>query len=279
MGLRKLYTTQSLADSIWHYLVYLEARLLNDANADEFAPEVTELINRVEKTWQLQRSKWRTEISAQARVDYANERLDQQTSRFSRVLLSQEDINLDTEHPRYKRYFTVPLSRFIRQALAPQIKQTRPWLESIRTEPEMTVQAFAATLTESVTLGEEALRQQEQAISARKDHRVRDVTNLVKDANDTCQKIYGLLKAKAPGLNMPTEWADNFFYSPRNADAPDAASLLQDSLYNICKARGIELSENSGDFIDKTKDETILQRWISKALSARNEDDIFSSRD
>jgi hypothetical protein len=276
MGLRKVYATQSLADIIWHYMVYLEARLLTDSNAKEFAPEATTLIDEVESTWQGQRSKWRAEVSAQARVDYANEQLDQQTLRFSRVLLSQEGVDLDAEHPRYKRYFTSSPSRVTRLALEPQIKVMRPWLESIRTEPELAVQSFAALLTSLIEQGEEALHHQDQATAARKDHRVREVTNLVKKINDTCQKIHGLLKAKAPGLNMPADWADGFFYSPRNASAPDAASLFQDALYGICKARGVELSDNSSDFIDKTKDEELLQQWISRALRAKTEEDIFT---
>ena len=143
MGLRKFYVTQSLADTIWHYLVYLEARLGTDTDAKEFAPEATALVDEIEAIWQGQRSKWRAEISAQARVDYANEHLDQQTTRFSRILLSQEGIDLNTDNPRYQRYFSTPLSRFVRQALEPQIKQTRPWLDSIRTESEMAVQSFA----------------------------------------------------------------------------------------------------------------------------------------
>jgi hypothetical protein len=274
MGLRKLYATQSLADIVWRYLVYLEARLSTNSDAKEFAPVVTTLIEETESTWQSQRTKERAEITAQAAVDTANDHLDQQTTRFSRVLLSQEGIDLNFEHPRYKRYFPVSLSRFIRQALEPQIKQTRPWIDSIKTEPEMAVQSFGAILEGAVAPGDE-LRLQAQAIAARKDHRVRDVTNLIKKINDTCQKIHGLLKAKAPGINMPPDWADSFFYTPRNSATPDAVSLLQDALYNVCKARNIDLSVNSGDFIDKSKDEAALQQWIAKALTAKTEEEVF----
>ena len=274
MSLRKMYPNQSLADTIWYYLVYLEARLLNDEHGKELAPKVTALIDTLEFIWQGQRASWRAEIRAQAKVDTVNYQLDQQTKRFARILLSQEDINLSTEHPRYKRYFQVALSRIIRLALEPQIKVTRPWIRSIETEVENAVQEFSKIFAEIIETGEVALKQQESAISARKDHRVREVVSFIKLINDTCQEVYGTLKAKAPSLGLPSDWADGFFYSPRNTAAPDAASLYQESVYNVCKARGLDVSEEVSDLLDKAKDLTVLQGWLSKAMIAASAEEI-----
>jgi hypothetical protein len=274
MGLRKVYATQSLSDFIWYYLVYSEARLLNDENAKEYAAKITALIKEVEVTWQGQRTAWRAEIAAQAKVDAANYHLDHQTKRFARILLSQEDIALNTNHPRYKRYFSIALSRIVKLALEPQIKITRPWLESIKTEGEAAVRAFFDIFTGIVHSGEEALKNQEKATGARKDHRVRDINSLVKRINDTCQEIYGALKAKAPSLNLPPEWVDGFFYSPRNAAAPDAAALYQESIYNVCKARSLDVSEVVGDKLDETKDLVMLQGWLSKAMTVAHAEEI-----
>src|SRR5688572_14249287 len=107
MAAKKLRPHQSLPDVVWRYLVYLESRLLHDPNARELAGRVSALVGEVTSTWQGLQSSWRAAITAQALVDYINYLLDQSTVRFSRVLLSQDDIAFNTDHPRYKRYFPV----------------------------------------------------------------------------------------------------------------------------------------------------------------------------
>lgn len=275
MGLRKVYPTQSLTETIWHYLVYLEARLLNDPNARDLAPKITKLVDTIEHTAQGQRSRWRAEIVAQALVDYANYLLDQQTARFSRVLLSQDDIALDTNHPRYTRYFTIPLSRVIRMALAPQIKFMRPWINSIKTESVGAVQTFAGIFSDIINQGENALHKQDESVAARKDFRVRDINLLVKQINDSCQEVYGALKARAPSLSLPADWADGFFYTPRNASSSHSpAEHLQSAIYSVFKAHGQEVSEAVDEKIQSESDLVMLQGWLVKALQASSPEEV-----
>lgn len=273
---RKLYARQSLADVIWYHLVYLEARLLNDPNAADLAPEVTALVERVEAVWREQRAVWRSQINAQARVSYLNRVLDKHTIQHSKVLLSTDDINFDTNHPRYKRYYPEPLSRIVRKALAAQVKLIRTWIESIRGEPEPQVQAYADIFLQDIVDADQALAELEQAKAARKDHRVRQIHELVKDINKTLRKIYGILESRAGDLNQDDEWAGSFFYRPQNAGEEDnPADDLREAIYAVFNARRFEVSEDVEKKLEETSDVAILDGWLKRVVSAKSPEEAI----
>lgn len=273
---KKFYPTQSLADVVWFYLAYMESRMSWDPAAQDQAPLVAALRKEVEEAWLGQRAVWLGEIRAQAGVDYENFRLDRSTKRHSRVMLNLPEVDGRTEHPRYARYYTMPLSRLVRLALEPQIKFMRPWIDSLKGEPEPEAQAFAQLLAEHIAAGEAVLLEREKAKGARKDHRVRVITALIERINTTLRSIYGTLTARAAEQKLGEDWPDSFFYSStRNTEAPDPAEALRNAIYATLSAHQIELSEEQDTKLQETSDVKILDQWLGRAAAVKTAEELL----
>jgi hypothetical protein len=270
MAHRKVYPTQSLLDVIWVYLVYLEARLLRDANTKDLVSKVTSLLDRVEAAAKAQRDKFRSIINSQAGVDLQNFFLDKNVIRFSRVLLNTEEIDHNINHAHYKLYYTMSASRVEKLALEAEVKVVRPWLASLKNETDPAVLAFASIFEGDLNAADIVLKELEDAKTARQGQRVREIIPLVRDINDTCKEIFGTLTARAPSLKMPEEWPDNFFYKSRRNNKPDdPAEAYRVALYSIFDAHELEVSEDVDTKIQEEKNTTTLDKWLIKAATAK----------
>jgi uncharacterized protein (UPF0147 family) len=271
MGLRKFYSTQSLFNVVWLHLAYLASRLASDPRAAEYVPTATALLARVENAIIAQRVTRFGQIAAQAKIDYLNYTLDASVVRCSRVLLNLPDIDQDTDHPRYARYYKEPLSRITRLALEPELRIVRAWIESLRGEPEPEVQAFAEIFQDGVTAGEEALRQREGARAAKKDHRVREVIRLIDDINKDLKVIHSKLTAKAAEQKLGDDWADSFFYTPQQSgEAEDPSDTTRNAIYAVLAAHNLEVSDEVEERLEETDDVKLLDRWLARAVTAKS---------
>jgi uncharacterized protein (UPF0147 family) len=271
MGLRKFYSTQSLFNVVWLHLAYLASRLVSDPRAAEHVPTATALMGRVENTLGTQRTARFGQIAAQAKIDYLNYTLDKSVVRCSRVLLNLPDIDQDTAHPRYTRYYKEPLSRITRLALEPELKIVRTWIESLKGEPEPEVQVFAQIFQDSVTAGEETLRQREGARAVKKDHQVREVLRLIEDINKDLKVIHSKLTAKAAEQKLGDDWADSFFYTPKpNVEVEDPADTTRSAIYAVLAAHNVEVSDAVEERLAETDDVKLLDRWLALAVTAKS---------
>jgi uncharacterized protein (UPF0147 family) len=271
MGLRKFYSTQSLVNVVWLHLAYLVSRLASDPRTAEHVPAATALLGRVENTLVTQRAARFGQIAAQAKIDYLNYTLDKSVVRCSRALLNLPDIDQDTAHPRYARYYKEPLSKITRLALEPELRIVRAWIESLRGEPEPEVQVFAQLFQDNVTAGEEAIRQRDGARAAKKDHQVREVIRLIDDINKDLKVIHSKLSAKAAEQKLGADWADSFFYTPQQrSEIEDPADTTRNAIYAVLAAHGIAVSDEVAERLAETDDVELLDRWLARAVTAKS---------
>lgn len=211
MGIRTVDQNESL-DSVQEDLVYTESRLLASRRGKRFAKVVTELIDRWETVEASQRKVRRAEVAAQARVDKADDDLDDQVYQFGETLerLDSERGN-KKKSARYSRYFKQPRHEIIRMGLQTELEHVREWPASIKNEPEKEVKAFATAFRNVIRSGDEALRDRGTASAKRADQRVREVLPFIDDVNATRLSVYGRLVDLASKKKLPRDWPNRFF--------------------------------------------------------------------
>jgi hypothetical protein len=195
-------------DGIWNVLVWEEARLLRDKNAQDLAPEVANHLTRWAAVRAGQLDKWRAEIIAQAGVDASDDDLDDTTDAIDREL---QHIDGDRNSARYLRYFKKTRSVITRLGLENQLDIVRGWVDSLKTEAETALSALGATLGANVTGGDAAVAARRASAAATADHRVRDIVRLVDDINAARRTRYGVLIQRAEALKLPKDWPNRFF--------------------------------------------------------------------
>ena len=205
MGIRTVRTDESL-DSVWEDLVYSESRLLASRRGKRFAKEVTKLLDRWGDVAEAQRKAWRKEIAAQARIDKADDDLDDLVYDFGETLerLDSERGN-KKKSARYARYFKQPRHEIIRMGLQTELDHVREWPASIQNEPEKEVKAFAAPFRNVIRSGTEALRDRGAAAADRADQRVREVLPYIDDVNATRLSVYGRLVQLVSKKKLPRD--------------------------------------------------------------------------
>ena len=184
MTVKTLGLTHSL-DVLWSELVYTEARLLRDKVARDLAPLFVALLRRWEKIANGQRAVWRAEIVAQAGVDLQNLALDETVELIADALWLAE--GKDRTTPRYRRYFAKPPSAVIRLGLENELPVVRDWVSSLTTEPELALRELGTRLEADIAAGDLAIGERRDALTANRNHRLREINGLVHEINETRQ--------------------------------------------------------------------------------------------
>jgi hypothetical protein len=208
MIIRTLRDSESL-DSIAEELLFTESRLKSDENAKEFAPGVSALMVNVDRVRSGQVAASRDEVTAQAMVAFADDRLDDWIGGFDRDL--QDVVQGNTQSPRYGRYLSTAPWTFTRLGLESEISRVRGWVESLAGEPEQSLKDRGTELAKLIAQGEAALDQRRKAVAARSDHRVRSISSLVEEINTARASLYGALARKAAEVGLPIDWPGRFF--------------------------------------------------------------------
>ena len=221
MTIRILRDSESL-NAIWEELVFTEARLQGDSQAQEFAPSISDLLARLEQVKNGQLGVWREEVAAQAAVDTFDDQLDDWVRALDSALLRV--VGENAKAPRYRRYFPVAPSSIIRMGPENELTRVRSWADSLATEPEGDLQELGAQLKNLIVQGDAALERRRNSATACADHRVREITTLVDDINAARLSLFGVLTKKAADLRLSHDWANRFFRhatrSPKVAPQP-----------------------------------------------------------
>lgn len=209
MGARTIGYDESL-DAIWSELIYTEARLMLDANAEDLAPEFASLLARWEKLGAGQRKVWRAEIIAQVRVDAENDTLDDTTENIGDAVLRAED--KDRTSARYRRYFGARRpSEVIKLGLESQLGVMKPWVEPLKTEPEEELKKLGGRLEGNVETGTAAVEGRATAAVNSTNFRVRERMRFVDDVNAVRDSVHGILAQRASKKRLGKDWPDRFF--------------------------------------------------------------------
>ncbi|MER2562074.1 MAG: hypothetical protein ABTQ32_15215 [Myxococcaceae bacterium] len=207
MPIRTITASASL-DACWQEHTFTTA-MLSDPDAASLAAHVAFVDARLETLGTGQKSKWRDEIIADAKVAQADRALDVLTTRLSSELLHLDGPNRET--PRFKLYFKKAPSLVTKLALGAQLEVCQKWPETLTTESEPVLQALATEFKKALALGKAALEQREAAQVATAVHRAREILPFIDDFNAARQTVYGQLSAIAGQTRKPRGWAESFF--------------------------------------------------------------------
>jgi len=163
MAIGMLPDTLSL-DTYWEELIFTEARLSGDEQASELAPAFKDLLGRLGTVRDGQLAAWHEEVSAQAAVAAADDRLDDLVRTLAKALLRVVDD--DVKSPRYLRYFATTPSSIIRLGLESEIARVRGWVDSLTSEAEKDLQDLGAQLGKLVEQGDQVLERRRKAAAA-----------------------------------------------------------------------------------------------------------------
>jgi len=210
MGIRAIGHKESM-DSLWEDLVYSDSRLLASRRGKPYAKEISKLLERWETVVAKQRKVWRSEIGAEARIDKADDDLDDLVFGFGEELEHLDSERGGKKSARQARYFKQPRHEIIRLGLASELDQVREWPTSIKDEPEKELKAFAKPFRDVIRAGDEALKERSAAAAARADQRVREVMRFIDDVNSARLSIYGRLVQLASKKKLPRDWPNRFF--------------------------------------------------------------------
>jgi hypothetical protein len=206
--LRTLLADETV-DTIWAELVYTEARLGEDLDAQDLAPIFEKLVARAMEVRIAQLEAWRRELLAQAAVDSADDFLDDVVEAIARAILVL--VKQDRKDARFLRYFSEPPSVIIRMGLQAETERVRGWVPSLRSEPAKELQAEGERLEVAVAKGDAALEKRVRAASLRADQRVRGILGFVDDVNAARLSAYGVLAQRAAERGLGRSWPDRFF--------------------------------------------------------------------
>ena len=195
-------------DLIWTFLTYEAARLAHDKDAIDFAPPALSLVEHWKTVLMGQRDTWAAEIHAQAGVDAGDNALDDTITALDKEMLR---LVPDREAPRRKRYFKKPRNEITRLGLESAIEYVRLWPESLKSEPEPSLQALGARLAEQIVAGDALVRERASALARTSDHRVREIVRFVDAINAERRVRYGLLIQRAHERGLPIDWPNRFF--------------------------------------------------------------------
>ncbi len=176
--IRTIQNSDSL-DTVWEELVYTEARLGSDKDAKDFTKDIAKLIEQSEAIRQGQLKVWRAEIAAQARVDAADDVLDDDVDDLDTELLHV--VRQDRSSPRYRHYFSKPKNEIIRLGLESQLGKVRTWPDSLKNEAEKTLQKLGTRIAATIAEGDAALSARLTAAQQRAVHRVKEIVTFIDD--------------------------------------------------------------------------------------------------
>jgi hypothetical protein len=204
MSIRLLEPTRSL-QSHDEVLAYDHAKLAADRQTRAFAPPFKAMSERLRVVEANQRTRRFAIITEQALASYWGDELDAATKALGveALLIARND----RESPRFTRYFkNHSPSEVEHLGLESQLEHVKVWPELLRSEPEASLQAFAARFDECAIEGRAALDHLALAEDASSTQRAQEILPLVADINTLRTNTYADL-IKIGGKR----WARSFF--------------------------------------------------------------------
>jgi hypothetical protein len=197
-------TPKMTLDEIETEIFFTRAALKADPDAQDLLPMTDDWISLVDTARAKDRAAREAGADADATRVVANSRLDRACERFGDDLFLA--VKKDRTAARWTQFFSVAVSKFVRQALSKQVARVKAWLLS--TDPAL--EPHRGDLDTWSKASAAALAQTAGVATVRGEARIaREQT-----ADDLTRERDGLyegLSARARERGLPRDWASQFF--------------------------------------------------------------------
>jgi hypothetical protein len=209
-------------EGVFDFLVGVEAALLADSDAADFAPRVAELLDGWESATKTLRAGQRKEAAARAVAGVRDAELDDEVLDFGDDLLRA--VGKDRSDSRFRHYFKRPPATFVRVERMSEATTVKSWVGNVKTEPEPEVAAHAEPLGATAQASIDALDDVAKAAGDRAADRVRVWEAYTKKVDAACELLHADLVKRGQEKGRPKGWADRFFPVQSRARANGAAA-------------------------------------------------------
>lgn len=197
-------------------IIYTRAALKADPDAADLLPVTEAWLSQVDKARTADRAARMAMGEATALRVVANGRLDDTCAHFG------DDLNLavrkDRASARWRRFFGGPVTNFVRQRLASQVRAVRAWLAITGDE---VLEKFRPELDRWSANAQSALDATAESAQARGTaHVVRET--LAEDLTRERDGLYAQLFARANERGLGREWPSRFFRQVARNDATES---------------------------------------------------------
>ncbi len=194
-------------DDIEDEILYTEAALKADPDAEDLLPLTESWLPSLDEQRARAREVRRTVAGVDAERIVADNRLDQVCTRFGDELYL--DVKKDRNAPRWKQFFSTPVSRFVRTALARQVNNVRAWLRS----DDPTLARHRTDIEQWVTRADEALIKT-RGIALTRGEAAIARAQFLEDLTHERDGLSEALAARARERGLDRRWPNTFFRTP-----------------------------------------------------------------
>jgi hypothetical protein len=213
---RKITEKMSL-EEIEDEILYTEAALAADPDAEDLLKITEGWLALLDGVRERDRGLRRSIAGSDAKRVIADSRLDRACTSFGNELLFV--LGKDTDSPRYKQFFDLPVSRFVRMSLPRQIARVRSWLSS----EDAVFQKHKPDIAQWVGRADEALVAT-RALGLRRGETAIAREELAEGLTRERDGLEAALGARARERNLGRDWPKSFFrVGPSGRSAPQTA--------------------------------------------------------
>lgn len=191
-------------DTMEDEVMFTSAALSADPDAADVAPDFDAWLTELDAERARDRSDRQRDMYNTAQRVVANGRLDLACTRFGDDLLLA--VGKDRKSPRWTTFFKAPVSAFVRQPLADQIKDVGGWFSS----QDPALAPHRDTLTTWHAVAKQASDAEGAILTAHGERRQRREA-LGARLTDARDALHDQLSARARERGLDRSWADNFF--------------------------------------------------------------------
>jgi len=210
-------------DDAEHEVIFTRAALAADPDAEAFLPMTDGWLGLVDSARSAERAARIAAAEADAQRVVANSRLDQVCVWFGDDLFIA--VGKDKSAPRWTKFFSSAVSRFVRQALPKQVQSVKGWLDAgndpilQKHKPELSKWSDAADAALTKTRGTAVAR----GDAWEKREEMADSLTRERDG------LHEALRAHARDKGLPRTWADTFFRVERKGGSAAEAEASDEA--------------------------------------------------
>jgi hypothetical protein len=196
-------------------VIFTRAALAADPDAEGFLPMTDGWMGLVDEARTAERKARVMAAEADAQRTVANSRLDQACVRFGDELFL--DVSKDKTAPRWTKFFSHAVSRFVRQALPKQVQVVKGWIEA---GSDPVLQKHKKDLSKWSDAADAALTKTRATAVARGDaweKRAEMADSLTRERDG----LHEALAAHARDKGLPRAWPDTFFRVERRGSGAE----------------------------------------------------------
>lgn len=186
-------------------VLFTRAAAAADPNAVDLLGETNDWLPLVEATRTSERDARAASMNADALRSIANLHFDRACINFADELWLA--IGKDRENPRWKRFFAISPSRFVRRSLAKQMQDVQAWLEG-PTDPVL--DKHRANLSKWLSAAQEAVKMQ-AAAAGKRGAAAQTRAEMASDLTKERDGFFELLSARGRERDLPRDWPRTFF--------------------------------------------------------------------